>query len=161
MRFIVAAWVSGIAVATPAALPAQSVPNLTGTWVMQLDQSDFGMVPGPLSRTDVIDHQEPKLTIKRSTTSAQGETNSTLIYVVDGKPYKNMVASNEITSMLRWDGATLVSVSTTSTGQGEVTITDRFTLSADGQTLTQARSFSIGGQELGQTIVLAKKPPPP
>lgn len=142
----------------PAVGSAQTVPNLSGTWVMQADKSDFGMMPGPQSRTDIFDHQEPKLTIKRTTTSPNGESSSTLVYAVDGKPYQNTVGANEITSTLNWDGATLVSVSTLSTGQGEVTITDRFTLSADGQTLTQARSFSMGGQETGQTIVLAKKP---
>lgn len=139
-------------------LSAQSVPNLSGTWVLQVDQSNFGAMPGPQSRTDVIDHQEPKLTIKRSVTNASGETTSNLVYVVDGKPYKNMVAQSELSSTLKWDGQILVMVSTLSTPQGEVSITDRLSLSADGKTLNQARTLSAGGEQIEQTMVLAKQP---
>ena len=69
--FPVAAF-AALALAAPVA--GQSAPNLSGTWTLQVDKSDFGMMPGPTSRTDVIDHQEPKLTIKRTVVSAAGET---------------------------------------------------------------------------------------
>jgi len=155
-RVLTAAAFAALALAAPAA--GQSVPNLSGTWTLQVDKSSFGMMPGPTSRTDVIDHQEPKLTIKRTVASSAGETTSTLIYAVDGKPYKNMVGTNELTSTLKWEGATLVMVSTVTTPQGEVTITDRYALSTDGKTLTQARSLNAQGQEIAQTMVLAKQP---
>lgn len=153
--FPVAAF-AALALAAPVA--GQSAPNLSGTWTLQVDKSDFGMMPGPTSRTDVIDHQEPKLTIKRTVVSAAGETTSTLVYAVDGKPYKNMVGTSELTSTLKWEGATLVMVSTVTTPQGEVTITDRYSLSSDGKTLNQARSLTAQGQEIAQTMVLAKQP---
>jgi hypothetical protein len=138
---------------------AQSVPNLSGTWVLQVDKSSFGMGPAPSSRTDVIDHQEPKLLIKRTIVNAAGgSTTSDLVYAVDGKPYKNTVGTNELMSTLKWDGATLVMTSQTSTPQGEFTITDRYTLSADGKTLTQARQIAAQGQEISQTMILAKQP---
>ncbi|HTL05382.1 MAG TPA: hypothetical protein VL241_06510 [Gemmatimonadales bacterium] len=136
----------------------QSVPNLSGTWVLQVDKSNFGEMPGPQSRTDVIEHAEPKLTIKRTVVSAAGETTSTLVYAVDGKPYKNMVGPSELTSTLKWDGQALVMVSTLTTPQGDVTITDKYTLSADGKTLNQARTLSAQGQEIAQTMVLTKQP---
>ena len=159
MRFASSvAAVAVLAAAAPGVSQAQTVPNLTGTWVLQLDKSDFGMMPGPQSRTDVIDHQEPKLTIKRTATSAAGETTASLVYEVDGKPYKNLVGPSEVTSTLKWEGGILVMASTISTPQGDVTITDRYTLSADGQTLTQARTLSLQGQEASQTFVLAKQP---
>lgn len=135
----------------------QNVPNLSGTWIMQADKSDFGPIGGPSSRTDVIEHQEPRLTIKRTVVSAAGETASTLVYAVDGKPYKNTAGPSELTSTLKWDGQVLVMVTLTTLPQGEVTITDRYTLSADGKTLTQARTLSLGGQEAAQTIVLIKQ----
>jgi hypothetical protein len=148
-----------LALAATGTAAGQSAPNLSGTWVLQADQSSFGMMPAPQSRTDVIDHQEPKLTIKRTTTNANGETTtSELTYAVDGQPYKNMAGPTEITSRLHWDGKVLVSVSTATAPQGEVTITDRYTLSEDGKTLTQQRSLSVAGQEIAQTMVLAKQP---
>lgn len=142
----------------PTSAAAQSVPNLSGTWVLQVDKSTFGPMPAPASRTDVIDHQEPKLNIKRTVAIASGETTTELVYVVDGKPYKNMVGTNELSSTLKWDGPTLVMVSTLATLQGEVTITDRLSLSADGKTLNQARTLSAGGEQIEQTMVLAKQP---
>ena len=141
-----------------AAAQAQTVPNLSGTWVLHRELSDLGGLDAltPQSRTDMWDHQEPKLTIKRTTTSEAGETTATLVYVIDGQPHKNMAGPTEITSKLHWDGATLVSLSTSPTPQGEVTITDRYTLSEDGKTLTQERTFALGGQEGRQKLVLVK-----
>src|SRR6185436_8519115 len=113
----------------------QAVPNLSGTWVMQADKSSFGQMPAPSGRTDVITHQEPKLTVKRTVVSGGVEQGSDLVFAVDGKPWKNMVGANEITSTLKWEGQTLVMVSTLTSPQGEITITDRYTLSEDGKTL--------------------------
>ena len=144
--------------ALPAAAVAQA-PNLSGTWVLQIDKSDFGMMPAPTSRTDVITHAEPNLTIKRSIESQQtGKVSSDLVYAVDGKEWKNTTADgNEIKSTLKWDGAVLVVTSLITTPQGDATITDRFSLSGDGKTLTQDRVISIQGQELTQKMVLAKQ----
>jgi len=147
-----------LAVAVPTKTTAQSVPNLSGTWVLQVDKSDFGTMQALTSRTDLFDHQEPKLTITRKILSAGSETTSTLVYAVDGKPYKNMAGGSELTSTLKWDGQTLVMVTTVSNPQGEATVTDRYTLAADGMTLTQARTVVVQGQELKQTLVLAKQP---
>ena len=153
-----AAALLAIALAVPAATAAQQVPNLSGTWVLQADKSDFGMMAAPQSRTDVIDHQEPKLTIKRTmVTATAGESQVSLVYAVDGKPHKNMAGPSELTSTLSWEGRTLVTVSTVDTQQGQVTITDRLTLSEDGKTLTQQRTLSAQGQEAKQTMVLVKQ----
>jgi len=138
-------------------LPASAVPNLTGTWVLQIADSDFGMVPPPDSRIDVIDHQEPRLAVKR-TTSAQGTTTvADMTYAVDGMPHKNNAGTTELTSTLHWEGEVLVMVTTTQAPQGELVITDRYSLSADGQTLTQARVLAIQDQTLAQTMILRKQ----
>lgn len=147
-----------LTLALPSAVVAQ-VPNLSGTWVLQADKSDFGMMPGPTSRTDVITHTEPGITIKRSMESSQtGAVSTELVYGVDGKEWKNKLSDgNEITSTLKWDGPVLVVTSLISTPNGDATITDRFSLSADGKTLTQDRAISVQGQELTQKMVLAKQ----
>lgn len=158
MRFAFPAALAALTFLAPVPALAQGLPNLSGTWVLAADKSDFGPMPGPTSRTDVIEHQEPKLTIKRTVVTANGEVSSTLVYEVDGKAYKNTAGGAEIVSTLKWDGQTLVMSSTVPNPQGEVTIVDRYTLSADGNTLTQARTLSLGGQEAAQTMVLTKKP---
>jgi hypothetical protein len=146
------------ALAMPAVSLAQQVPNLSGTWVLQADKSDFGMGPAPQGRTDVIVHQEPKLTIKRTITVAPAQEGTiNLVYVVDGKPHKNMAGPDELTSILSWEGRTLVTVSTVVRGQEQLTITDRVSVSDDGKTLTQMRTLSAQGQEAKQTMVFAKQ----
>lgn len=117
------------------------------------------MMPGPQSRTDVIEHQEPKLTIKRTTTvSAGGTVTSEFVFAVDGQPHKNSTPQGDLTSTLKWDGPALVIVSTVPTPQGEVTLNDRYTLSEDGKTLTQVRTLGMQGQSMTQTMVLVKQP---
>ena len=117
------------------------------------------MMPGPTSRTDVITHKEPSLTIKRSIVSAQtGSVTSDLVYAIDGKEWKNKTADGaELTSTLKWDGPVLVVTSSLTTPQGDAVITDRFTLSSDGKTMTQERLIAIAGQEIAQKMVLAKQ----
>jgi len=147
-------------VASGATASAQSaaIPNLSGTWVLQVDKSDFAGMQAPSARTDVVDHQEPRITIKRTVTANGTENSSNLVYGIDGKPYKNMVGPSELTSTLHWEGSTLVSVTTAPNPQGgDITITDRYELSQDGKTLTQKRTFSVPGQELTQTMVLVKQ----
>jgi hypothetical protein len=137
---------------------AQSPPNLTGTWVMVADKSNFGPMPAPQSRTDVIDHKGSAIVINRTQTGGpMGDIKATLTYGVDGKEYKNSVNGNEVTSILKWDGAVLVIESTVITPNGTASVTDRWSLSADGKTLTQERKLSMQGQEAAQTIVLAKQ----
>ena len=148
-----------IALGAPHALPAQAVPNLSGTWVLQTDKSDFGMIPVPQSQTVTVDHQEPKLTIKRVSTMASGDPITTdLVYGIDGKPYLNTTPQGDVTSTLKWEGTVLVVMSTATLQGNPVSITDRYTLSGDGQTLTQNRTISVQGQEIPQTMVYAKKP---
>lgn len=143
--------------AAPAAARAQQVPNLSGTWVLQADKSDFGPIPGPTSRTDVIDHQEPKLNIKRTTVQNGTEVVGNLVFGIDGKEYKNTMGSQELTSTLKWDGAVLVVSTNTSMQGADVALLDRYSLSADGKTLTQDRTISVQGQQLSQKLVFAKQ----
>jgi hypothetical protein len=136
---------------------AQNRPNLNGTWVLQVDRSDFGPMPPYTSRTDVFDHREPALTITRTVVSPAGEITTKLVLAVDGKPHQNRAGESAITSTLRWEGTTLVMVTAASTPEGDVTYQDRFTLSADGTTLTQVRTIRAGGEEASQTMVFARR----
>ncbi len=135
-----------------------AVPNLTGTWVMAADKSDFGPMPAPKVRTDVVDHKEPNLTIKRTVTGPDGTPAVVdLKYAVDGKQYTNTTPQGDIKSTLKWDGNVLVVASVVSTPNGDADVTDRFSLSEDGKTLTQNRTIAAQGQEFKQTIVMIKQ----
>lgn len=150
-----AALILAVGAATPAL--AQKRPDFSGTYTLVADKSDFGPMPAPAGRTDVIDHKDPKIVIKRIITTENGDANLTLDLAVDGKPHKNPSPQGDLTSTLSWEGETLVINTTLDSPQGPVTLVDRMTLSADGKTITQKRAISVGGQELAQTIVLAKQ----
>ncbi len=143
--------------AAPRITQAQHVPNLSGTWVLQVDKSDFGPLPAPTSRTDVVDHQEPKLNIKRTTVQNGTEVVGNLVFVIDGTEYKNTMGPQQLASTLKWDGDVLVVTTNTSVAQGDITLLDRYSLSADGKTLTQDRTISVQGQSVGQKLVFAKQ----
>jgi len=141
-----------IAVVAAGAARAQSVPNLSGTWVLDMSKSDFGPAPA-MARTEVIDHQEPKLVIKRTLDGTQ----ATLTYAVDGKRYENSIGGTNAASTLAWDGPVLVMTTEVESPNGPATIVDRFSLSADGKTLTIDRSISVQQGTFGQTLVLSKQ----
>lgn len=144
--------------AVPASLlSAQGVPNLSGTWVLQIAESDFGPLPAPERRTDIIDHQEPSLVVRRMTVAQGQEASLELKYAVNGEPHQNDAGGAVVVSRLRWEGRVLVMVSTVSGAQGEVTLTDRYILSDDGQTLVQERGLQVQGQEFSQRMVLKKQ----
>ena len=145
-----------LSLVTLSPLAAQK-PDFSGTWVMQADKSDFGMLPAPSARTDVIEHKGPSLVIKRTITAGGGENVVNLTLGIDGKTYKNPTPQGELTSTLAWEGNELVITNQVDTPQGAATIVDRLSISADGKTLTQKRNISISGQEIPQTIVLVRQ----
>jgi hypothetical protein len=148
---------AALALAAAAPAVAQARPDFSGTWVMVADRSDFGPMPAPTSRTDVIEHKEPALAIRRTQATPAGENTANLVFVVDGKPHLNAVGPSQLSSMLAWEGAELVITSVLSTAQGDVNIVDRMALSADGRTMIHSRKISIPGQELAQTVVLVRQ----
>jgi hypothetical protein len=133
------------------------VPNLTGTWALDAAKSNFGQLPAPQNRSDVIDHREPQLTIKRTILQDGAPATLDLKYAIDGKPHANTTPQGQITSTLTWEGRVLVMKSQVPTDGGAAEIVDRMTLSSDGKTLTQDRTISVQGQEIKQTIVLIKQ----
>lgn len=143
--------------AAPQHAAAQAKPDFSGTWVLDLTKSDFGMMPAPTSRRDVIDHKEPALSIVRTQNSANGEATANLVYKVDGQPHVNDAAGQQVTSTLAWEGTTLVITSNLTLPQGEILIVDRMTLSDDGKTMNSHRTLSVQGQEFVQTSVLTKQ----
>ncbi len=124
-------------------------PNFSGTWTLNVSKSDFGMLPGPTSRTDVIDHSDPVLKDTVTQETQQGPQNTTLNYTTDGKEVTNEQGPMTVKSTLSWDGDNLVVNSSTSIQGSDVTIKQVWTLSADGKTLTQ--NAHLAAAALGET----------
>ncbi|HUG28540.1 MAG TPA: hypothetical protein VMK53_09600, partial [Gemmatimonadales bacterium] len=100
--------------ALPVSLSAQAAPNLTGTWILQVAESDFGPLPAPERRTDIITHDEPRLVVQRMTMSQGQEASLELTYAVDGEPHQNDAGGAVAVSRVSWDGDVLVMITTVS-----------------------------------------------
>jgi len=136
---------------------AQQKPNLTGTWKLNVAKSDFGALPGPESRTDVITHKDPALSNSVSVVGAQGKQEYTLNYTTDGKEALNKIGERELRSTLKWVGNDLaVSVKTTYNG-ADVTAEGTWVLAPDGKTLTISVHYASAMGETDQKLIFEKQ----
>jgi hypothetical protein len=137
---------------------AQAKTDFSGTWKLNASKSDFGPMPPPDSMTETITHADPSLKANVKTTGGmQGDLAYDVAYTTDGKECVNHVADNEFKSTLHWDGDELV-VETKGTFSGnEFTSKDRWSLSADGKTLSIARHLSSAMGEADMKTVFDKQ----
>jgi hypothetical protein len=168
MRKAIVAALSVTAFAT--SMLAQSKPNYSGTWKMNIAKCDFGPLPAPDSRTDVITHNDPALKIDVDSKGGQGDFAGTLSYTTDGKEATNKMGPREVKSTLGWEGNHLVVNSKLMLNDAEITIKSVWTLSDDGKTLTQDAHINSPMGELDTKgvfdkqdagAVSAKATPPP
>jgi hypothetical protein len=138
-------------------LQAQAKPNFTGTWKLNVSKSDFGAMPAPDSRTDKITHEDPDLKDSTTQSGQMGEVSAELKYSTDGKETTNMVRGNEVKSTAKWDGDELAIDGKASFNGADVSLKDRWSLSADGKTLTILRHVTSPMGETDQKIVLEKQ----
>jgi len=138
-------------------LQAQAKPNFSGTWKLNASKSNFGPMPAPEARTDKITHQDPDLKDSFTQSGPMGEVTAELKYSTDGKETTSSVRGNQIKSTAKWEGDELVIAGKTSFEGGDVTLADRWSLSADGKTLTILRHVNSPMGETDQKIVLEKQ----
>jgi hypothetical protein len=169
MRKAIVAVLSVTAFAT--SMLAQSKPNFSGTWKLNIAKCDFGPLPAPDSRTDVIEHNDPALKVNMSVVGGPtGNMEATSNYTTDGKEAINHSGPREVKATIVWDGAKLVYNGKTTYQDAELTIKSVWALSDDGKTLTQNVHFTTPMGEADQTLiydkqdagaVTAKATPPP
>lgn len=140
-----------------ASLAAQSKPNFSGTWKLNTSKSDFGPLPAPTSRTDVIEHNDPALKVATTADTPQGPQSFTSNYTTDGKEATNKRGPAEAKSTITWDGNKLVVNTKLNVQDQDVTIKSVWTLSEDGKTLTQNVHLSAAMGEADQVQVFEKQ----
>lgn len=157
-RNIAAAAVALLIATTAGAQDAH--PNLSGTWTMDSGKSEQGPLT-PQSMSMVVEQNGDQFNITRDVTTQAGQAKSTTNYTVDGKPYKNTVKQGnggnvDVTSVLSWEGSSLIVKNTLMQMGQEIHQTDKYTLGADGKTLTIDRSVDVQGQTLSGRLVMVK-----
>jgi hypothetical protein len=136
---------------------AQAKPNFSGDWKMNPAKSDFGQMPAPTSMVQKITHNDPDLKVVTTSVSERGEFTNNLAYTTDGKECTNKGRMGETKSTLKWDGDTLVIESKADFQGNAVTITNKWTLSEDGKTLTVNSHFASSMGEGDSKVVYEKQ----
>jgi len=146
------------AVLALSALPALAKPNFSGDWKLNTSKSTFGEMPAPDSMTYKIAHDDPKLTAATKQSSQMGEFEMHSSYTTDGKESTNEgFQGSTMKSVAKWDGDTLVIVSKGQFGDNEFTMTQKWTLTADGKTLTVVQTFKSAMGEGEQKMIFEKQ----
>ena len=146
------------AVLALAALPALAKPDFTGDWKLNTSKSTFGDVPGPDSMTIKVTHAEPKLDTVSKQSGQMGEIEMKGSYTTDGKECTNEgFQGSPIKSTVKWDGDKLAIASKGQFGDMDFTMTQKWTLSDDGKTLTVAQHIAMQMGEFDQTLVFEKQ----
>jgi hypothetical protein len=124
-------------------LAAQSKPNFSGEWTLVPGKSDFGMMPPPSSGVQKITHDDPQLKVVSTQTNDQGTNTTESTYTTDGKECVNKgIMDSEMKSVAKWDGPVLVIDSKMDIQGNAITLGSKWTLSADGKSLTVNMHFA-------------------
>lgn len=131
-------------------------PNFTGNWKLNATKSDFGGMPAPSKFEQKIAHNEPELKVSMLFAGEFGEFSADSVYTTDGKECVNTSSMGQSKSTVNWEGDTLVVVTKMDMQGNEVTMTNKYTLSEDGKTLTIQGHFSSAQGEGDSKIVMDK-----
>jgi hypothetical protein len=104
-----------------------------------------------------VKHDDPKLANDTKQSGQMGEFEQHLTYTTDGKEATNEgFAGSTLKSVAKWDADILTIDSKGQFGDNEVTISQKWTLSADGKTLTIIQTFKSAMGEAEQKLVFEK-----
>jgi len=138
-----------------------AAPNFSGTWKMNASKSKSGGdFPLPQRFDRKITHAEPALQVTTTRSGFQGGEDITTEtkYTTDGKETTNPgFGGSEMKSVTKWEGDVLTIKSTASTPNGDFTINERWSLSADGKSLEVKNKVAGGFGEFESTYVLDKQ----
>ncbi len=129
-------------------------PNLTGTWRLNHEKSDFGRAARPGTVVTKIQQQGGELRAESTTDGAVSEYRWTL----DGKESVNRIRGNDVKAVAEWRGPILqVKVKLTAQGVARA-MTDQYSLAGDGKTMTIYRTINGPNGEVEQRYVYDKVP---
>jgi hypothetical protein len=119
---------------------ADTKPDLSGEWKLNIDKSNFGPMPPPESETRTINHADPTLNMKLVRVGGIGDVTTDLNYTTDGKEAVNTIKTPngdlEVKTTMTWEGKNLLEKSKLNLQGMDIAIEGRWELSEDGKTLT-------------------------
>jgi hypothetical protein len=132
---------AAVVAAAAFAAPADSKPDLSGDWKLNIEKSNFGPMPGPDSEVRTIDHKDPALGIHSVRTGGpQGDATTDTKFTTDGKEVVNTIKTPngdlEIKTTMTWEDKTLVATSKLDIQGMDISVVEKWELSEDGKLLT-------------------------
>lgn len=150
--------VSADGAASSASASSATKPNLSGTWVLDNSKSDFGPMPPPSSRTDVVTQNGSSIKFAVNQTTEMGDMSFNLDLVDDGKTVDTwQIMGNDAKSTAHWEGTTLVTQTNTSIQGNDLQIVSRYQLAPDGKVLTVNGHVSGGMGDADTKLIFNKK----
>ncbi len=141
-----------------ASIAALAETNLSGSWKLDKARSDYGAVPLPEKMATKIEHKGETIRVSTEQSGGMAPGRTDYKYTTDGKDCVNKLRSNELHSVVRWDGQVLRFAHTLNfQGQETVRMDDEWTLSADGGTLTQIRRVKTPQGSMETKAVLVRQ----
>jgi hypothetical protein len=144
-----------LAAALLGATLAAQTPNFSGVWKVNAEKSKFAGPP-PSSYLMIVDQQEDRISVKTAVGGPHGVERSSYSFNLNGKPSMNSYRGLPMRTSAAWTGGVLVLDS--KTAGHPATLRAKYSLSADGATLTVDSSSNANGKETAQTLVLDKQP---
>jgi hypothetical protein len=138
-----------------AAFAAQ--PNFTGDWKLAVGKSEFGQFPPPSAMSQKVTHEDPSLKVATKMSTDNGDFEFAGNYSTDGKETTNEFGPASMKSTAKWEGEVLVIDTKGRFGDNDLTMKDRWTLSADGKTMTLVRRWSSSMGDVDQKLVFEKQ----
>lgn len=135
----------------------QTAPDFSGTWKVNVAKSDFGPLPPPESRIDVIAQSASQVKDAVSSSGPDGKMDVTLTYNLDGSESVNQFRGTDVKSTAKWDGSALVIQSKLDYEGQDIGLKTTWTLGADGKTLTMATHITMAAGDADQTLILDKQ----
>lgn len=146
--------------AAPASQPAATLPNMAGTWELNLAKSNFGPQGAPTRATLTLTQAGDKITTTQVIESPMGGATNTMHHTVGAATTDTMRMGGQqmpFTSTTRWDGTTLVIDGTVTLPAGEIPVVSRYTLSADGKQLVVDQVVTTPMGALPSHLIYDKK----
>jgi hypothetical protein len=137
-----------------AGLQAAEHPNFTGNWQADPKASDFGPMGAPDKAVMNVTHQEPDVTIHSELVMGGNPRTWDATCKTDGKECKSK--AGDVTLTFTWQGETLILNRMLSFNGMAVKVKETWSLSADGKTLTSARTLETDQGNADQKIVFTK-----
>ena len=136
---------------------AQTKPNFSGNWKLNVSKSDFGMIPPPDSRNDVIEQTEGLIKDNVSQVGQQGPVNYTLNLKTDGTESAVKLGPRDAKVSAKWAGDALAVNTKLDLDGNEIVVKSNWTLSADGNTWTQAAHITSPMGEMDTKMIFEKQ----